>query len=106
VSPRDAIVGGAGHIGLVAAILLAKAGWRVTVVERNAQPGGAIQTAEVTLPGFRHDLYATNLNLFLGSRFYAEHADELAAHGFAVAGAAHPFGSLFPLTNMIKYLPS
>jgi phytoene dehydrogenase-like protein len=96
VSERDAIVVGAGHNGLVAAILLAKAGWQVTVVERNAQAGGAIRTAEVTLPGFKHDLYATNLNLFLGSRFYAEHADELAAHGFGVAGAARPFGSVFP----------
>jgi phytoene dehydrogenase-like protein len=93
---RDAIVVGAGHNGLIAAILLAKAGWSVAVVERDDAPGGAIRTAEVTLPGFRHDLYATNLNLFLGSRFYAEHAGELASHGFTVAGTDKPFGSVFP----------
>jgi phytoene dehydrogenase-like protein len=96
VSRSDAIVVGAGHNGLIAAILLAKAGWSVTVLEREDEPGGAIRTAEVTLPGFKHDLYATNLNLFMGSRFFAEHGDELAAHGFAVAGASKPFGSIFP----------
>jgi phytoene dehydrogenase-like protein len=96
VSRSDAIVVGAGHNGLIAAILLAKAGWSVSVLEREDEPGGAVRTKEVTLPGFKHDLYATNLNLFMGSRFFAEHADELASHGFAVAGAAKPFGSLFP----------
>jgi len=96
VSRSDAIVVGAGHNGLIAAILLAKAGLSVTVLERESEPGGAIRTEEVTLPGFKHDLYATNLNLFMGSRFFAEHGDELASHGFAVAGASKPFGSLFP----------
>jgi phytoene dehydrogenase-like protein len=92
----DAVVVGAGHNGLVAAILLAKAGWSVTVVERADEPGGAVRTAEVTLPGFKHDLYATNLNLFVGSPFFAEYGQELAAHGFAAAGTDKPFGSLFP----------
>ena len=66
----DAVVVGAGHNGLVAAILLAKTGWNVTVLERSDEPGGAIRTAEVTLPGFKHDLYAANLNLFMGSAFF------------------------------------
>src|SRR2546423_933749 len=96
MSRSDAIVVGAGHNGLIAATLLAKAGWSVTVLEREDEPGGAVRTAEVTLPGFKHDLYATNLNLFMGSRFFAEHGDELAQHGFAVAGATKPFGSIFP----------
>ena len=39
--------------------------------------GGAVQTAEVTLPGFRHDLFATNLNLFASSPFFAEYGDRL-----------------------------
>jgi phytoene dehydrogenase-like protein len=64
VPDADAIVVGAGVNGLGCATLLARAGWRVTVLERADEPGGAIRTAEVTLPGFRHDLYATNLNLF------------------------------------------
>lgn len=46
---------GAGHQGLVAAIRLAAAGCEVTVLEAAAEPGGAVRTAELTLPGFRHD---------------------------------------------------
>lgn len=92
----DAVVVGAGHNGLAAAIMLARAGWRVTVLERSDEPGGCVRTAEVTLPGFRHDLYAANLNLFMGSPFFAELKDDLFRHGFAVAGADRPFGSAFP----------
>jgi phytoene dehydrogenase-like protein len=87
---------GAGHNGLVAAILLAKAGWSVTVLERSDEPGGAIRTAEVTLPGFKHDLYAANLNLFMGSAFFREHGDEVLACGFEPVVAQRPFGSVFP----------
>ena len=52
----DAVIIGSGINGLVAGICLARAGWKVVVVERNATAGGALQTAEVTHPGFRHDL--------------------------------------------------
>ena len=50
--PRDVIVIGAGHNGLVAAALLAKAGRRVLVVERSEQVGGCAITSEIA-PGFR-----------------------------------------------------
>ena len=95
-STSDAIVIGGGHNGLVAAILLAKAGWSVTVLERNDQPGGAVRTEEVTLQGFRHDLFAMSLNAFAGSPFFAEHKEELLKHGLALANAPKPFGSVFP----------
>jgi phytoene dehydrogenase-like protein len=52
----DAVVVGAGHNGLVAANILADAGWSVLVVEQSDIPGGAVRSAEVTAPGFLSDL--------------------------------------------------
>lgn len=97
----DAVVIGAGHNGLVTAIILAQAGWNVLVVERNDVAGGAIRTEEVTLPGFRHDLFATNLNLFAGSAFFQEHGDELAEHGLEFAPSNKPFASVFPGSKFV-----
>ncbi|NUR93255.1 MAG: NAD(P)/FAD-dependent oxidoreductase, partial [Nonomuraea sp.] len=56
--PSDAIVIGAGHNGLVAANLLADAGWSVTVVDATAEPGGAVRTAELTAPGYLNDVFS------------------------------------------------
>lgn len=52
----DAIVIGAGHNGLTAAAYLAKAGLKVGVLEKNNFIGGATNTIECTLPGFKHDV--------------------------------------------------
>lgn len=54
-----AIVIGAGPNGLVAAIRLVEAGRAVTVLEAAEEPGGAVRTEELTLPGFRHDTYSS-----------------------------------------------
>lgn len=92
----DAVVVGAGHNGLVSALYLARAGWSVAVVERGAAVGGAIASGEVTLPGFVHDLYSTNQNLFLGSRAYADFADELTRHGLRFRTTDRPYANVFP----------
>jgi phytoene dehydrogenase-like protein len=43
----DAVVIGAGHNGLVAAAMLAGAGWDVLVLEAQAETGGAVKSAEL-----------------------------------------------------------
>ncbi|MDM4718379.1 NAD(P)/FAD-dependent oxidoreductase [Micromonospora sp. WMMA1363] len=55
----DAVVVGAGHNGLVAANLLADAGWDVLVLEATEVPGGAVRSAQVTAPGYLSDLYSS-----------------------------------------------
>ncbi len=55
---RCALVIGAGHHGLVAAARLAQAGIQVTVLDAAPAPGGAVRAAELTLPGFTHDVCA------------------------------------------------
>lgn len=52
----DAVVIGAGHNGLVAANLLADAGWRVLVCEATDTPGGSVASAELAAPGYLADL--------------------------------------------------
>ncbi|MGE5701434.1 MAG: phytoene desaturase family protein [Clostridia bacterium] len=92
----DYIVIGSGHNGLTCALKLAQAGQRVLVLEQADQPGGASKSGEVTLPGFTHDLYATNIGLFLGSQIYQEMKTEFHQNGFELAVSDQPFASVFP----------
>src|SRR5919197_1892791 len=70
-SPRlDAIVVGSGPNGLAAAIELARAGRSVRVYEAAGVLGGGIRSAELTLPGFIHDVCSTVVPLAAGSRFF------------------------------------
>ncbi len=96
MSEFDAIFVGAGHNSLACAAHLASKGWKVGVFERNPVSGGAVQTREVTLPGFRHDLGAMNLSLFAGSAFHKKYANELKNAGLEFAPVADCFASVFP----------
>jgi phytoene dehydrogenase-like protein len=96
VKSVDVVVIGAGHQGLVAGLYLARAGWSVQVVEQNDEIGGATRSAEITEPGLIHDLYATNLNLFLASPVYAEFLAELEQAGFRPAHSDKPYANVFP----------
>ena len=83
MSGYDAVVVGGGHNGLVAAAHLARRGWSVCVLERNAEVGGCVATEELTLPGYRHDVMSSWHPLFHLSQAYAELGEELASHGLA-----------------------
>jgi len=61
---------GAGPNGLAAAITLAQAGRSVRVIEAQETIGGGTRTAELTLPGFRHDVCSAIHPLLLGSPFF------------------------------------
>ena len=68
--PYDAVIVGSGPNGLAAAITLAQAGYSVIVYEANATVGGGARSAELTLPGFLHDLCSAVHPLAAGSPFF------------------------------------
>jgi phytoene dehydrogenase-like protein len=77
----DAIVVGSGINGMVSAAELARAGWSVILVERNAEIGGFIATEERTLPGYLHDTFSSWHPLFVSGPAYAVLGEPLHRHG-------------------------
>ncbi|NKY49136.1 phytoene desaturase family protein [Nocardia vermiculata] len=75
----DAVVVGSGPNGLAAAVLMARAGIAVEVFEASETVGGGCRTAELTLPGYHHDICAGAHPMAVASPFFR--AFDLAAHG-------------------------
>ena len=92
-SGRDAVVVGSGPNGLAAAIEIARAGRSVLVLEAEQTLGGGTRSAELTLPGFVHDVCSAIHPLAACSPFFQglpldRHGLELVYPPLALA---HPF---------------
>lgn len=89
----DASVIGSGPNGLSAAISLAQAGLSVVVYEASETIGGGMRSANVTLPGFVHDICSAIYPLAASSPFFK--SLHLEKHGlewiYPPASLAHPF---------------
>jgi phytoene dehydrogenase-like protein len=92
----DAVIVGSGVNGLACAAILARAGWRVCVLERNDWFGGAIKTEELTEPGFVHDVFSAWHPLWVGGAAHAQLGDELAQRGLEYLNTERPTGTLYP----------
>jgi phytoene dehydrogenase-like protein len=88
----DAVVVGSGPNGLAAATTIARAGHTVLVIEGQSAIGGSTRCAELTLPGFVHDICSAVHPLGVSSPFFA--SLPLAEHGLTwiepLAPLAHP----------------
>jgi phytoene dehydrogenase-like protein len=102
----DAIVIGSGPNGLSAAIALQQAGLSVLIVEGKSTIGGGLRSAELTLPGFVHDICSAIHPLALASPFFR--TLPLCKFGLEYiqppAAAAHPFddGTTALLTRSLE----
>ena len=93
---RDAIIVGSGINSLACAALRARAGWSVLVLEREQALGGAVRTAELTEPGYLHDVFSAWHPLWVGGAAHAELGPELAERGLEYLNTDLPTATLFP----------
>lgn len=92
----DAVIVGSGINSLVCAALLGRGGWRTCVLEQSSVLGGAIRTAEITLPGFHHDVFSAWHPLFVTSPAFAVLEDALRRHGLEYATTPRVTATVFP----------
>ena len=69
-SEYDAVVVGSGPNGLAAAIFLQQHGVKVLLIEAKTEIGGGLRSAELTLPGFVHDICSSIHPLGVASPFF------------------------------------
>jgi phytoene dehydrogenase-like protein len=91
----DAIVVGSGPNGLSAAIVLAKAGLSVLLVEGAPNLGGSVRSANLTLPGFLHDVCSAVYPMGIASPYWKQLP--LQEHGLEWIQPHYPFAH--PLDN-------
>jgi phytoene dehydrogenase-like protein len=96
VADHDAVIVGSGINSLACGALLARGGWRVCVLERNDWLGGAIQTAELTEPGFHHDVFSAWHPLWVGGAAHGQLAEELAVRGLEYLNTELPTATAYP----------
>src|SRR5207344_426378 len=102
----DAVIVGSGPNGLAAAIVMQQAGLSVLLVEAKDTIGGGLRSAELTLPGFTHDICSAIHPLAAASPFFS--TLPLNEHGleyiYPPVSAAHPFddGTAAILTKSIN----
>jgi phytoene dehydrogenase-like protein len=91
----DAVVVGSGPNGLAAAISMQQNGLSILLVEGKDTIGGGMRSAELTLPGFTHDICSAIHPLAAASPYFE--TLPLAEHGlefiYPEIAAAHPFDS-------------
>lgn len=108
----DAVIVGAGPNGLAAAINLQRRGARTLLIEGDATVGGGARTAELTLPGFRHDVCSAIHPTGGASPFFQSlslekyglefiHPEVLAAHPFDDGAAAALYRSVDPTARRL-----
>ncbi|WP_019991313.1 phytoene desaturase family protein [Rudanella lutea] len=91
----DAVIVGAGPNGLSAAIVLARAGLSVKVLEAQPTPGGGVRSGELTLPGFVHDLGSAIHPLAVASPFLSR----LPLAEFGLEWITPPVAAAHPLPD-------
>lgn len=92
----DHVFVGSGINALVAAAMLARKGDKVLVLEREDRIGGCMATAEITVPGFHHDVMAATFVLFLTGPAHAALGEDLGKYGLEFCHSPHPTAVLRP----------